>query len=84
MTDKDLKFTVISTLVSFISLGLIIGTVFVENTKTKFAVTVVAFSILILQKLIEFIIIKKTRKISAVIFLVLVGCLIYYLTKFSL
>ena len=81
MSDKDLKFSVISTIISFISLGLIIGTFFIENVKTKNTIIIVAFSILIVQKLAELAIIKKTRKISFIVLVLLACALGYFITK---
>lgn len=81
MSDRDLKFSVISTIISFISLGLIIGTFLLENVKTKNTIIIVAFSILIIQKLTELALIKKTRKISFVVLVVLVCALGYFITK---
>lgn len=81
MTEKDLKFTVISTIVSIISMSLIIGSMFLDDKKTQIIVIAVSVGILILQKIIETIFVKKTRKISIPILIILILALIYLLVN---
>lgn len=81
MTEKDLKFTVISTIISIISMSLIIGSMFLDDKKTQIIVIAVSVGILILQKTIETIFVKKTRKISIPILIILILALIYLLVN---
>lgn len=81
MNDKELKLAVISSLVSFVALGLIIGTFFIENPTTKLTITIVAFVIMVLQKILEIIFIKRTRKISIFVLILLVIAIIFFLTR---
>lgn len=79
MEDRKLLFIVISTLTSCISLGLIIGSFFLENENTKIYLIIIAFAILILQKIIELIKVKETRKISSAILIILAAALGYFI-----
>lgn len=79
MEDRKLLFIVISTLTSCISLGLIIGSFFLENENTKIYIIIIAFAILILQKIIELIKVKETRKISSAILIILAAALGYFI-----
>lgn len=81
MEDRDLKFSVISLLVTFVSLGLIIGSQFLENERTKLTVIIAAFLVMILQKIAEIIFVKKTRKVSVAVLLFLVAALGYFIFK---
>ncbi|MBU0278196.1 MULTISPECIES: hypothetical protein [unclassified Gemella] len=79
MEDKKLLFIVISTLASCVSLGLIIGSFFLKNENTKNYIILVAFAILIIQKIIEIIKVKETRKISSAILILLATALGYFI-----
>lgn len=81
MIEKDLKFTVISTIISIISMSLIIGSMFLDDKKTQIIVIAVSVGILILQKIIEIIFVRKTRKISIPILIILILALIYLLVN---
>lgn len=81
MIEKDLKFTVISTIISIISMSLIIGSMFLDDKKTQIIVIAVSVGILILQKIIEIIFVRKTRKISIPILIILILALIYLLAN---
>ncbi|MGX7112516.1 hypothetical protein [Gemella cuniculi] len=70
--DKKLLFLAINMLVTVLSLGIIIGTMFIENERTKLIAIVVAVIILIVQKIIEIIVIKETRKVSFVILIIII------------
>lgn len=80
MNEKNLKFIVISTLTSTLSLALLLGSYLVNSPK-KTIIILIALSLLIILKISEFILIKKTRKISVATLLLLVAVIIYILTK---
>ncbi|AME08806.1 MULTISPECIES: hypothetical protein [Gemella] len=67
MVDKKLIFLAISMLITVVALVIIIGTTFIDNEKMKNILIAVGFVILIVQKIVEIIVIKETRKVSFVI-----------------
>ncbi|ERK56806.1 hypothetical protein HMPREF1983_01299 [Gemella bergeri ATCC 700627] len=67
MVDKKLIFLAISMLITVVALGIIIGTMFIDNERMKNTLIAVGFVILIVQKIVEIIVIKETRKVSFVI-----------------
>lgn len=79
MNDKDLKFTVVSSLISVVALAFIIASIFIEDSYKQAVLTVIAFIILIVQKIVEFIKIEKTRKISGVLIFILFVGIVYFL-----
>lgn len=81
MIDKDLKFTVISTIISIISISIILGSTFLEDKRTQIALIIVSLGILIIQKISEVIFLKKTRKISIPILIILIIALIYLIVN---
>ena len=54
------------------------GTMFIENQKTKLVAIAVAISILVVQKIVEIIVIKETRKVSMVVLIIIVAAAGYF------
>ena len=50
MSDKKMMFLAVNMLITVVSLAIIIGTMFIENQKTKLVATAIAIVILIIQK----------------------------------
>lgn len=78
MDNKKIRFLAINMLVTVISLGIIIGAIFIDNQKIKMITMFVAIGILIVQKVIEIIAIKETRKISIVVLIIIVSAASYF------
>ena len=78
MDNKKIRFLAINMLVTVISLGIIIGAIFIDNQKTKMITMFVAIGILIVQKVVEIIAIKETRKISIVVLIIIVSAASYF------
>lgn len=78
MSDKKMIFLSINMLVTVLCLGLIIGTSFIDNESTKTMTIWIAVGILIIQKIIEIIVIKETRKISIAVLIILVAAAGYF------
>ena len=78
MDNKKLRFLAINMLVTVISLGIIIGAIFIDNQKIKMITMFVAIGILIVQKVVEIIAIKETRKISIVVLIIIVSAASYF------
>ena len=76
--DKKTLFLVINALVIFIALGIMLGAFVYDDKQTRINIMLVAVGILIMQKLVEAIIIKETRKISIAILITLVALVAYY------
>lgn len=71
MSDKKMMFLAVNMLITVVSLAIIIGTMFIENQKTKLVATAIAIVILIIQKVVEIIVIKETRKVSIVVLIII-------------
>ena len=78
MSDKKMMFLAVNMLITVVSLAIIIGTIFIENQKTKLVVTAIAIIILIIQKIVEIIVIKETRKVSIVVLFIIVAAAGYF------
>ena len=78
MDNKKIRFLAINMLVTVISLGIIIGAIFIDNQKKKMITMFVGIGILIVQKVVEIIAIKETRKISIVVLIIIVSAASYF------
>ena len=78
MSDKKMMFLAVNMLITVVSLAIIIGTIFIENQKTKLVATAIAIIILIIQKIVEIIVIKETRKVSIVVLIIIVTAAGYF------
>ena len=78
MSDKKMMFLAVNMLITVLSLAIIIGTMFIENQKTKLVAIAVANSILVTQKIVEIIVIKETRKVSIVVLIIIVAAAGYF------
>ena len=78
MSDKKMMFLAVNMLITVVSLDIIIGTMFIENQKTKLVATAIAIVILIIQKVVEIIVIKETRKVSIVVLIIIVTAAGYF------
>ena len=78
MSDKKMMFLAVNMLITVLSLAIIIGTMFIENQKTKLVATAIAIVILIIQKVVEIIVIKETRKVSIVVLFIIVAAAGYF------
>lgn len=78
MDDKKLRFLAINMLVTVVALGIIIGAIFIDNQKTKMITMFTAIGILVVQKIVEIIVIKETRKISIVVLIIIVSAASYF------
>ena len=78
MSDKKMMFLAVNMLITVVSLAIIIGTMFIENQKTKLVATAIAIIILIIQKIVEIIVIKETRKVSIVVLIIIVTAAVYF------
>ena len=78
MSDKKMMFLAVNMLITVVSLAIIIGTMFIENQKTKLVATAIAIIILIIQKIVEIIVIKETRKVSIVVLIIIVTVAGYF------
>ena len=78
MSDKKMMFLAVNMLITVVSLAIIIGTMFIENQKTKLVDTAIAIIILIIQKIVEIIVIKETRKVSIVVLIIIVTAAGYF------
>lgn len=78
MSDKKMMFLAINMLVTVVSLGIIIGTMFIDDYNTKLAAIWVAIGILIAQKIVEIIVIKETRKVSIVVLVIILVAAGYF------
>lgn len=78
MDDKKLRFLAINMLVTVVALGIIIGAIFIDNQKTKMIMMFTAIGILVVQKIIEIIAIKETRRISIVVLIIIVSAASYF------
>jgi hypothetical protein len=78
MDDKKLRFLAINMLVTVVALGIIIGAIFIDNQKTKMVTMFTAIGILVVQKIVEIIMIKETRRISIVVLIIIVSAASYF------
>lgn len=78
MDDKKLRFLIINMLVTVVALGIIIGAIFIDNQKTKMITMFTAIGILVVQKIVEIIMIKETRRISIVVLIIIVSAASYF------
>ena len=78
MDDKKLRFLAINMLVTVVALGIIIGAIFIDNQRTKMITMFTAIGILVVQKIIEIIAIKETRRISIVVLIIIVSAASYF------
>lgn len=78
MDDKKLRFLAINMLVTVVALGIIIGAIFIDNQKTKMITMFTAIGILVVQKIVEIIMIKETRRISIVVLIIIVSAVSYF------
>ena len=78
MDDKKLRFLAINMLVTVVALGIIIGAIFIDNQKIKMITMFTAIGILVVQKIIEIIMIKETRRISIVVLIIIVSAVSYF------
>lgn len=78
MDDKKLRFLVINMLVTVVALGIIIGAIFIDNQKIKMITMFTAIGILVVQKIVEIIMIKETRRISIVVLIIIVSAASYF------
>ena len=78
MDDKKLRFLAVNMLVTVVALGIIIGAIFIDNQKTKMVTMFTAIGILVVQKIVEIIMIKETRRISIVVLIIIVSAASYF------
>ena len=78
MDDKKLRFLTINMLVTVVALGIIIGAIFIDNQKTKMITMFTAIGILVVQKIVEIIMIKESRRISIVVLIIIVSAVSYF------
>ena len=78
MNDKKLRFLAINMLVTVVALGIIIGAIFIDDQKTKMIMMFTAIGILVVQKIVEIIMIKETRRISIVVLIIIVSAVSYF------
>ena len=78
MSDKKMMFLAVNMLITVVSLAIIIGTMFIENQKAKLVATAIAIVILIIQKVVEIIVIKETRKVSIVVLIIIATAAGYF------
>lgn len=78
MDDKKLRFLAINMLVTVVALGIIVGAIFIDNQKIKMITMFTAIGILVVQKIVEIIMIKETRRISIVVLIIIVSAASYF------
>lgn len=78
MDDKKLRFLAINMLVTVVALGIIIAATFIDDQKTKMITMFTAIGILVVQKIVEIIMIKETRRISIVVLIIIVSAASYF------
>ncbi|WP_314022953.1 hypothetical protein [Gemella sanguinis] len=78
MDNKKLRFLAINMLVTVVALGIIVGAIFIDNQKTKMITMFTAIGILVVQKIVEIIMIKETRRISIVVLIIIVSAASYF------
>ena len=78
MDNKKLRFLAINMLVTVVALGIIVGAIFIGDQKTKMITMFTAIGILAVQKIVEIIMIKETRRISIVVLIIIVSAASYF------
>lgn len=78
MDNKKLRFLAINMLVTVVALGIIVGAIFIDDQKTKMITMFTAIGILVVQKIVEIIMIKETRKISIIVLIIIVSAASYF------
>ncbi|WP_304127473.1 hypothetical protein [Gemella sanguinis] len=78
MDNKKLRFLAINMLVTVVALGIIVGAIFIDDQKTKMITMFTAIGILVVQKIVEIIMIKETRRISIVVLIIIVSAASYF------
>ena len=78
MDNKKLRFLAINMLVTVVALGIIVGAIFIDDQKTKMITMFTAIGILVVQKIVEIIMIKETRRISIVVLIIIVSSESYF------
>ena len=78
MDDKKLRFLAINMLVTVVALGIIVGAIFIDDQKTKMITMFTAIGILVVQKIVEIIAIKETRRVSIVVLIIIVSAAGYF------
>ena len=78
MDNKKLRFLAINMLVTVVALGIIVGAIFIDDQKTKMITMITAIGILVVQKIVEIIMIKETRRISIVVLIIIVSAVSYF------
>lgn len=78
MDNKKLRFLAINMLVTVVALGIIVGAIFIGDQKTKMITMFTAIGILVVQKIVEIIMIKETRRISIVVLIIIVSAVSYF------
>ena len=78
MDNKKLRFLAINMLVTVVALGIIIAATFIDDQKTKMITMFTAIGILVVQKIVEIIMIKETRRISIVVLIIIVSAASYF------
>ena len=78
MDNKKLRFLGINMLVTVVALGIIVGAIFIDDQKTKMITMFTAIGILVVQKIVEIIMIKETRRISIVVLIIIVSAASYF------
>jgi hypothetical protein len=78
MDNKKLRFLAINMLVTVVALGIIVGAIFIGDQKTKMITMFTAIGILVVQKIVEIIMIKETRRISIIVLIIIVSAASYF------
>ena len=78
MDNKKLRFLAINMIVTVVALGIIVGAIFIDDQKTKMITMFTAIGILVVQKIVEIIMIKETRRISIVVLIIIVSAASYF------
>lgn len=78
MDDKKLRFLAINMLVTVVALGIIVGAIFIDDQKIKMITMFTAIGILVVQKIVEIIMIKETKRISTVVLIIIVSAASYF------
>ena len=78
MNDKKLRFLAVNMLVTVVALGIIVGAIFIDDQKIKMITMFTAIGILVVQKIVEIIMIKETRRISIVVLIIIVSAASYF------
>lgn len=78
MDNKKLRFLAINMLVTVVALGIIVGAIFIDDQKTKMITMFTAIGILVVQKIVEIIMIKETRRVSIVVLIIIVSAAGYF------